>query len=162
MSSDARQLVRRMFTELWSEGKFNVADEIFAASYINHDPSSPDFGTGAEAEKQIVTLYRNAFPDLQFTIEHMIVAGDFVTTRFTARGTHNGEFRGIAPTNRLVAVEGTVVNRVSKGLITERWVMWDALGLMQQLGVVPALENTKDQASKGKHTSLTDSDPGIR
>jgi predicted ester cyclase len=73
----------------------------------------------------------------------MIDADEFVTTRFTARGTHKGEFRGIAATNRLVGVEGTTVSRVSKGRIAERWVLWDALGLMQQLGVMPASENSK-------------------
>ena len=143
MSSENKQLVRRMFNELWSQGKLAVADEIFAANYINHDPNTPDFSKGPEAEKQIVTMYRNAFPDLQFVIDHMSDAGNFVTTRFTARGTHKGEFRGIARTNRLVAVEGTVVSRVSRGRIAERWVMWDALRLMQQLGVMPDAGNAR-------------------
>lgn len=140
------QLVRRAFDELWSQGRLEVADEIFAASYINHDPASPDFGQGPEAEKQMVAYYRNAFPDLHFTVDHMIEAGDFVTTRFTARGTHEGEFRGIAPTNRPVRVEGTAVYLVLDGRIAERWAVWDALGLMQQLGVVPA--SGKAQAGK--------------
>jgi predicted ester cyclase len=68
----------------------------------------------------------------------MIDAGNFVTTRFMARGTHKRAFWGIAPTNRLVAVEGTIVSRVSRGRITERWVMWDALGLMNHLRGKPA------------------------
>jgi len=68
----------------------------------------------------------------------MIDAGSFVTTRFTARGTQKGAFWGIAPKNRLVAVEGSLVSRVSRGRIAERWVMWDALGLMNQLRGKPA------------------------
>jgi len=143
MSSENKHLVRRMFNELWNRGRLTVADEIFAANYTNHDPNTPDFDKGPEAEKQIVTLYRDAFPDLQFVIDHMIDSGNFVTTRFTVRGTHKGELRGIAPTNRLVAVEGTVVSRISRGRIAERWVMWDALGLMQQLGVLPGSENAR-------------------
>ena len=66
----------------------------------NHDPASPDFPTGPDGVKQAVELYRNAFPDLQFTIEQMIEAEQFVTTCFTARGTHKGDLRGIPPTVR--------------------------------------------------------------
>ena len=148
MSSESRQLVRRLFNELWNKGALDQADEILAAGYVTHDPATPDFGEGPEAEKQIVTLYRSGFPDLQLTIDHMIDVGNFVTARFTARGTHQGEFWGIAPTNRLIRIEGTVVVRFSRGRIAERWVMWDALGLMQQLGVIPTLEKVKPQATK--------------
>ncbi|HKW97547.1 MAG TPA: ester cyclase [Bryobacteraceae bacterium] len=137
MSSENEQLVGRMFNELWSQGDFAMAEELFAAGYINHDPATPDYGKGPEAEKSIVRFYRKAFPDLLFTIDHMIEAGDFVTTRFTAQGTHRNEFWGVPPTNKVVKVEGTVVIRASKGRIAERWVMWDALGLLQQLGAVP-------------------------
>ena len=148
MSSENEQLVRRAFDELWSQGRLEIADEVFSPDYINHDPATPNLGKGPEAEKQIVTLYRNAFPDLQFTIDQMVVAGDFVTTRFTARGTHKGQLWGIAPTKRLVRVGGTALYLVLGGRIAERWAVWDALGLMQQLGVVPALEKAKAQASK--------------
>ena len=147
MSSENKQLVRRLFLELWNKVRLAVADEIFATNYVNHDPATHDFGKGPEGVKQLVTLYRNAFPDLQFTIEHMIDADEFVTTRYTARGTHKGDLRGIAPTHRSVKVEGILINRMSRGRIAEGWVMWDALGLMQQLGVVPALEKAKEQTA---------------
>jgi predicted ester cyclase len=77
----------------------------------------------------------------------MIDADDFVTTRYTSTGTHKGELRGIAATNKTFRVEGVVINRISRGRIAESWVMWDALGLMQQLGVVPALEKAKAAVS---------------
>jgi hypothetical protein len=73
----------------------------------------------------------------------MIDTGQLITTRFTSQGTHKGELRGIAPTNKPIRVEGMVIHRISRGHIVEGWVMWDALGLMQQLGVVPALEKAK-------------------
>src|SRR5207245_6372747 len=111
-----------------------VADEIFATNYVHHDPATPDFGKGPESIKQLVTLYRNAFPDLQFTIDHMIDADEFVTTRYTARGTHKGDLRAISPTNRSAKVEGILINRISRGRIAEGWVVWDALGMMRQLG----------------------------
>jgi predicted ester cyclase len=109
---------------------------------------SPDFGNGPEGVKHTVTLYRNTFPDLQFTIDHMIDADEFVTTRFTSRGTHKGALLGIAPTNKTIKVEGIAINRISRGRIAEGWVVWDALGMMQQLGVVPAFEKAKAQVSK--------------
>ena len=140
MSSEMGHVVRRAFDELWSQGRLETADEIFASNYTNHDPASPNFGQGPAAEKQMVALYRRSFPDLQLTIDLMIEAGDFVTARFSAQGTHKNEFRGIAPTNRTVRVEGTAVYLILGGRIAERWAVWDALGLMQQLGVVAGLE----------------------
>ena len=71
-----------------------------------------------------------------------------MTTRYTATGTHKGELRGIAPTNKAIKVEGMVINRISRGRIAESWVNWDALGLIEQLGVVTTLERAKGQAAK--------------
>ena len=147
MPSGNKQLIRRLFRELWNNGKLAAANEIFTAHYVNHDPASPDFGKGPEAAKQSVTLYRNAFPDLAFTIDQMIETDNFVTTRFTACGTHKGELRGIAPTNKPIKVEGIVIHRIARGRIAEARVVWDALGMMQQLGVVPAVEKVKAQAT---------------
>ena len=97
MASKNKRLLLWVFMELWNDGKLAVADEIFAPEYVNHDPASPDFGTGPEGVKQSVKLYRNAFPDLQFTAEHMIETEQFVTTRFTVRGTHKGDLRAFQP-----------------------------------------------------------------
>jgi steroid delta-isomerase-like uncharacterized protein len=146
MSSENKQLVRRLFNDLLNKGNLAVADAIIAATHVHHDPVTPDFGKGPEGQKQVISLYRNAFPDLKFKIDQMIEADDFVTTRYTSTGTHKGELRGIAATNKTVRVEGIVINRISRGKITETWVIWDALGLMQQLGVVP--EKAKAQTSK--------------
>ena len=138
MSSENKQVVRKLFNDLLNKGNLAVADEIIAPNHVNHDPATPDTGKGPDGEKQIVTLYRNAFPDLKFKIDHMIDADDFVTTRYTSTGTHKGELRGIAATNKTIRVEGVVINRISRGKIAESWVIWDALGLMQQLGATPS------------------------
>jgi steroid delta-isomerase-like uncharacterized protein len=138
--------------ELWNQRKLAVADEIFAANYVNHDPASPDFPTGPEGVKQTVELYRNAFPDLQFTIEQMIEQEPFITTRFTARGTHKGDLRGIPPTDSSIKVDGIVLHRISGGRIVEGWAVWDALGLMQQMSVIPTLDKVK--AQEGKSSGL--------
>ena len=147
MSSENKQVVRKLFNDFLSKGNLAVADEIIAANHVHHDPATPDFGKGPEGQKQTISLYRTAFPDLQFKIDQIIEADDFVTTRYTSTGTHKGELRGIAPTNKTIKVEGMAINRISRGRIVETWVIWDALGLMQQLGAVPALEKAKAQTS---------------
>jgi steroid delta-isomerase-like uncharacterized protein len=148
MSAENKQIVRRLFRDFLSKGNLAVADQIIAADHVHHDPATPDFGKGSEGQKKTISLYRNAFPDLQFKVNEMIEAGNFVTTRYTSTGTHKSEFNGIAPTNKTLSVEGIAINRLSRGKIAETWVVWDALGLMHQLGVVPALETAKAQAAK--------------
>ena len=148
MPSPSKQIVKRFLNDLWSKGNLAVADEIIAANYVQHDPATPNFGKGPEAAKQIVTLYRSAFPDLHFTIDQIVDGDDFVTTRYTASGTHKAELRGIAATNKTVKVEGIFISRISRGKMAETWAVWDALGLMQQLGQVPAFEKAKAQVAE--------------
>ncbi len=135
MSVENKALVRRLFEEIWNKGNLSVADQIFATNYVHHDPSTPDFGRGPESEKKRATLYRTAFPDLQLAIEDLVAEGDRVVTRWTARGTHRGELRGIAPTGKQFTVTGISIARISGGKLVEGWVNWDAQGLMEQLGV---------------------------
>ncbi len=82
-------------------------------------------------------MYRSAFPDLQATVEDQVAEGDKVASRFTFRGTHRGELAGIPPTGNQVEVTGIVISRIEGGKGAEDWSNYDALGMMQQLGVVP-------------------------
>jgi steroid delta-isomerase-like uncharacterized protein len=141
MSEHNKAIVRRLFAELWNNGKLSVADEILTPNYEHHDSSTPDFGHGPDSEKKRATLYRTAFPDLHLTIEDVISEGETVMTRWSCRGTHKGDLNGIAPTGKQFNISGVTVARVSNGKIAEGYVNWDALGLMQQLGVVPQLAN---------------------
>jgi steroid delta-isomerase-like uncharacterized protein len=141
MSEHNKAIVRRLFTELWNNGNLLVADELFAPNYAHYDPSTPDFGRGPDSEKKRAALYRTAFPDLHLTIEDVIAEGETVMTRWSCRGTHKGDLNGIAPTGKHITITGLTVARVSNGKIVEGYVNWDALGLMQQLGVVPQLAN---------------------
>jgi predicted ester cyclase len=81
-------------------------------------------------------MFRAAFPDLAYVAEEGLAEGDLVATRFSATGTHRGTFLGVAPTGRRVAYSGIDINRVQGGRIVESWVHYDALGLLQQLGIV--------------------------
>ncbi len=141
MSEHNKAIVRRLFTELWNNGNLSVADEVFAPNYAHYDPSTPDFGRGPDSEKKRAALYRTAFPDLHLTIEDVIAEGETVMTSWSCRGTHKGDLNGIAPTGKHITITGLTVARVSNGKIVEGYVNWDALGLMQQLGVVPQLAN---------------------
>ena len=85
----------------------------------------------------LATMYRTAFPDLHFTVEDQIAEGDMVANRVTARGTHQGEFMGIAPTGKQVTVTGITIDRIAGDKLEESWASWDFLGLMQQLGAIP-------------------------
>jgi steroid delta-isomerase-like uncharacterized protein len=140
-------LVRRLFDEVWNKGNLPVADELFAQNYNHHDSSTPDLGRGPDSEKKRVTLYRNAFPDIRFTVEDLIAEGESVTARWSCHGTHKGELNGIAPTGKQFTISGISVARFTNGKMIEGYVNWDALGMMQQLGVVPELAKSKAVAA---------------
>jgi len=147
MSDQNKNAVRRLFEEVWNKGYVPVADELFAPAYTHHDSSTPDVGRGPESEKKRVSLYRNAFPDLRLTIEDLIAEGETVMARWSCRGTHRGDLNGIAPTGKQFTISGVSIARFASGKMVEGWVNWDALGLMQQLGVVPELAKAKAVAA---------------
>jgi steroid delta-isomerase-like uncharacterized protein len=136
MSESNKAILRRLFEEVWNKGNLQVADELFGPNYAHHDPSTPDVGRGPEGEKKRATLYRNAFQDLRLTIEELFADGETVAVRWNCRGTHKGELSGIAPTGKQISITGISIARFAGGKMVEGWVNWDALGLMQQLGVV--------------------------
>ncbi len=148
MSEQNKTIVRRLFEELWNKGNLSVADQLFSPNYAHHDPSTPDFGRGPESERKRATLYRTAFPDLQLTIEDIIAEGETVMTRWSCHGTHKGDLSGIAPTGKQFTISGVTIARLTNGKLAEGYVNWDALGLMQQLGVAPELVKTKAVAAQ--------------
>ena len=150
MSEQNKTNVRRLFEEVWNKGHVQVADELIAPTYTHHDSSTPDVGRGPEAEKKRVNLYRNAFPDIRFTVEDIITEGETVVARWSSRGTHKGELNGIAPTNKQFNITGVSIARFTNGKMFEGFVNWDALGLMQQLGVVPELGRAKAAAASSR------------
>jgi steroid delta-isomerase-like uncharacterized protein len=128
--------LRRVFEEGINQGRRDVIDELIAPDYVNHDLPAP--APGAEGFKQVIGLFWAAFPDLRVAVEEVIAEGDTVASRGTMTGTHRGEFMGIPATGRRVAVRYSDVWRVANGRFVENWVRLDMLGMMQQLGVVPA------------------------
>ena len=131
-----KALVRRFYDELLNKCNLAAADELVAADYVWHRPTGPDVH-GLEAMKQLVRTALKTLPDFYCTIEDMIAEGDKVATRFTAGGTHKGEFMGMPPTGNEVVVSGLAIERVADGKIAETWERYDTLSWAQQLGLVP-------------------------
>jgi steroid delta-isomerase-like uncharacterized protein len=131
------QVVRRFFQVGPSKGDLVAADSLLAPEFSLHTPL-PTPGPGIEAMNNVITACRAAFHGLQVTIDDMMAEGDKVTCRFTARGVHNGEFMGIPPTGKKIAMTGIEIFRVRDGKIAELWGEANLMGLMQQLGILPA------------------------
>ena len=135
-----KTLVRRLFDEDLNErdpaARSKAADELIAVDFVDHT-NPPGLQHGLENHKQIVMILRRAFPDLSWEYEEPIAESDKVAIRVIMHGTHQGEFFGIPPTGKPVAVSGIHILRIANGKIAEHWGNNDDLGLMQQLGVVP-------------------------
>jgi steroid delta-isomerase-like uncharacterized protein len=129
-----KAIFRRIVEEGFNKGNLVIVDELVAANHVNH----ADNVRGPEEYKQFITMYRTAYPDLHMTVEDQIAEGDKVVNRWTSRGTHQGDLMGIPPTGKQVTLTGTYVARIVGGKIIEEWGNFDALGMMQQLGVVPS------------------------
>jgi steroid delta-isomerase-like uncharacterized protein len=136
-TEENKALVRRVFEELLNKKNLAAVDESYAAGYVYHGPGGQDT-KGPEAFKQLIGGLHTAFPDFHDTIEDQIAEGDKVVTRFIDRGTHQGEFQGIAPTGKRFTMTGLLITRIQDGKIAEEWEELDLLGLMQQLGAIPA------------------------
>ena len=132
-----KAVVRRFFEELLSTDDLAVADELLSPGFRFYFAGSPD-PMDLESYKEFLVARRAAFPDRRFVVEDMIAEGDKVSARFTMRGTHKGEFRGIAPTGKEVTMTGIDIIRLTEGKMVEDRVEVDQLGMMRQLGVVPS------------------------
>jgi predicted ester cyclase len=137
MSTEQNKAVIRQVFEMIQSGRVGELEHITAANWVNHDPSLPPM-QGMEGAKQLGSLFHNAFPDARIVLDNLAAEGDRVGAHFTFSGTHTGSFLDLPPTGKRVAVQGAGLFRVVDGKLAENWVNFDALGLMQQLGVVPA------------------------
>ena len=138
MPTDNKSLVRRMYEEVWNGRRLEVARELISPSHAVQLTDAADSGVGPEAYARNVTEFVNAFPDLKFTVLDMIAENDKVVAFWNISGTHNGEFRGIAPTGRKISVDGITINQLANGKIMDSYVSVDMWGMMRQLGAVPA------------------------
>jgi predicted ester cyclase len=139
-TEENKALGRRFFQEFWNQKNLAVADELLAANFVDHTPGSPPgLPPGPEGHKQFGSLYFTAFPDIRATIEDMVAEGDKVVIRWRVQGTNTGSMFGMSATNKSATFTGVTINRIVGGKIAEQWVEFDALGMLQQLGVIPAM-----------------------
>ena len=133
-----KSIVRRFFEVGPSKGDLDAANELLAPDFFLHVPMpcSP----GVRGIDEVVSACRAAFQDLQVTVEDMVTEGDMVAARFTARGVHNGAFMGLPPTGKPITMTGMEIFRLENGKIAELWGEANLLGLMQQLGILPPME----------------------
>jgi steroid delta-isomerase-like uncharacterized protein len=135
--ADAKEIVRRLFEEPWT-GDFSSIDELVASDYVGYDPAEPEAIKGPAGVKANFEKYKAGFSNARITVEEQIAEGDTVATRWVGRGTHDGEIAGIAPTGKEVTVTGFTFSRLENGKVVEEHQVWDALGMLVQLGAVPA------------------------
>jgi steroid delta-isomerase-like uncharacterized protein len=135
MANERNEQVATRGFDVFNTGDLASVDEIVADGAVGHDPSQPEDTRGPEGFKQVVQVYRGAFPDLKFTIEEQFSDGDLVCTRWSTAGTHDGDLMGIPATGNDVTGTGISIDKVQDGKIVESWNQWDNLGLLQQIGV---------------------------
>jgi steroid delta-isomerase-like uncharacterized protein len=130
-----RELMHRYIEEVWNKGNLGFIDTNFSPDCIIHDGFTGQ-PSGREGVKWVVSVFRTVSPDLHITIEDIIAEADKVVMRWSASGTHHGEFMGVPPTGKKLTIEAIVINRINADKIVEHWAKRDDLGLMQQLGIV--------------------------
>ena len=137
MSTEQNKAVVQRFREALDAGDLEGAMAVFAPNAVVHMSSAPE-PLSMEGFKQLGQLLLSAFTGSTSTVEDMIAEGDKVVSRLTFRGTHTGDMMGIPPTGKSVAISEIIIDRLADGKIVESWRLFDQMGMMQQLGLIPA------------------------
>ena len=136
MSEENKALARRSWEIV---DNLDTIEEIYAPDVVWHEPDQEV--RGIDEARQFVTTYKTALPDLNITVEDVVGEGDKAVTRWTIRGTHQGEVEEFGPpTGRQVELKGITIHRIDGGKIVEEWEAYDNLSILQQLGLVPEHE----------------------
>jgi steroid delta-isomerase-like uncharacterized protein len=148
MSLENKALVRRLYEEVWNKRKLELVNEIISPSHALQAPNVAGSAVGPEAYKRQILRFLEGYPDLRWTIEDTIAEKDKVVACWTISGTHRGHYMGVPATNKKVSVDGITIHHIANGKIMDSYSNWDALGMMQQLGVVPALGKEKSVTAR--------------
>lgn len=129
-------LLMKFIDEAFNGGNFQILKDLVDPEHVSHLPSGDHYGP--EGVRIDIAGFRSAFPDLKLELDDVIDCHDRVVYRFTAAGTHEAPFMGIPATGKRVRVSGIGIDRYVNGKTVERWVQYDSLGLLQQIGVLPS------------------------
>ncbi|MGR9105467.1 MAG: ester cyclase [Gammaproteobacteria bacterium] len=135
MSEQNKHIVRRALEEIWQQGHVASIEAFYAKDFFNHTLAS-DQEHSLEMEKQIITRFREAFPDFRVIIDDLLADGDKVIVRGNWQGTHEGEFMGAAATGKKITVSEIAIFRLANGKIAELWANTDQLNFLHQLGLI--------------------------
>ena len=136
-TDENKRLVRRFVQEFKNKANHGIVDELFSPRFEHHfkDPRLP---RGREGMKALGGVVVKGFPDVQATIEDLLAEGNKVVERTTARATHKGEFNGVLATGNKVGWSEIHIYRIEGGKVAELWSEIDFLGIMLQIGAIPA------------------------
>jgi predicted ester cyclase len=137
VTEENKKRVDRLVDAIWDKGDLAAVDEFYAPNVIDHNPS-PGQASGVAGQKEGVTNFRAAFPDLRTKNDDIVAEGDRVVLRWSGRGTQTGSLFGIPATGRQATFTGIEIYRLENGKVVERWGEFDVFGILQQLGVIPA------------------------
>ena len=136
--SEHNKAVAKRFYDAWNNRDLDAFDEIIAPDAVDHDSQNPFREMrGPAGVKRTAGMYHSAFSDGRFQVHEQLADGDFVVTRWTGTGSHDGELMGMPPTGKSVEIAGITIDRIADGKIAESWTCFDTLGMMQQLGAIP-------------------------
>jgi steroid delta-isomerase-like uncharacterized protein len=139
-----KSVARKPFDYVFNKNELGAISDVAAEDFVGHHGSHEI--RGQEGLRQLLVMYRIAFPDARITVVDQFAESDKVATRWRLTGTHQGPLMEISPTGRIVAIDGLTVCRIERGKIAEEWTQFDSLGLMRQLGVAAAPTLLKAQA----------------
>ena len=132
MSEDNKVLLRRFVNEVWNGGRLDLIDELVVPDYVSHVVHTPPIKNREELKRWVADV-RTAFPDVQFTIQDLLLDDDKTITRWTSEASHQGEFLGVSGTGKKAVCRGITISRFVEGKIAEEWGEWDALRLKEQI-----------------------------
>ena len=133
-----KALVRQMVEEIFNRGNISLVDEIMAPDFVEREELPPGIPRDREGVKMLTIMMRSGIPDFNATIDDVVAEGDRVVIRMTSRGTQTGEFMGMPPTGKSISVGVIDIFRIAGGKFVEHWGVTDMMGMMQQLGAMPA------------------------
>ena len=126
-----KELVRRFYKEVYQDWNMAMVDAVVSPRFRSHDwPAGGP--TGPQAFRAYYSELRTALPDAHYEVDDLIAEDDRVVVRWRLLGTHVGDFRGIAPTGRAIALKGIAIYRVEQGMLVDRWVVTDLYGMLEE------------------------------
>lgn len=149
-----RALLERFYDTVYNLPNLAEAQNVITPDYIDHNPVTPKSVSGIEGLKYTSKLFRTGFPDLVIAIEDLIVGRDRIVARISMRGTHQGEFMGLKPTNKPIDVSAVEIYAIDGKKISERWGNLDGIALFRQLGVIQTRQTSEDRLSKNSNEPL--------